>query len=495
MLNFFNTSEEMDSSPIDTAVLPMGSLEPKGPHLPAGFDLLLAHRFSKDFCAGKAVYLLPVFPFSTAMETRGFCGTVSLRQQTLWEILSDIASNLVRHGFKRLVFLDFSNYNWILKHAVRELNLNRESIQAVWVNPKEFAKAAAKTEMLPDYGGGAVETSLAFSLNRQWVHPPLEDFSPDRPREYLDYMGLEPVAPKGFWGKPTHAAAEIGDRLYNAMLKQTAEFVNYALGLFPGGRPIEGHQGKETWWPNGDMPGVEKGGADWKTPGRSISQSGLKLAVLPTSAIEQHSPCLPLATDYLQALEWGRRLAEELDAFLLPALPIVTSWGHIRFRGTLTFGAMTVRRLLEDIAESLYAGGCRTVVIVNNHGGNWVLKPTMIEINQKHGPFRIISTGDILSYRGQAIVEQLHASESEASFIRAFYPECFKADRVVDFSPQCPASAFDFVGIGGVSPHGVWGFPSKGTAEKGHRDLQRKVSEASAYVRRVMQDISGLSNR
>jgi len=65
----------------------------------------------------------------------------------------------------------------------------------------------------------------------------------------------------------------------------------------------------------------------------------------------------------------------------------------------------------------------------------------MIEINQKHGPFRIISTGDILSYRGQAIVEQLHASESEASFIRAFYPECFKADRVVDFSPQCPASA------------------------------------------------------
>jgi creatinine amidohydrolase len=198
-----------------------------------------------------------------------------------------------------------------------------------------------------------------------------------------------------------------------------------------------------------------------------------------------------LATDYLQALEWARRVAEELDAYLLPALPIVTSWGHIRFRGTLTFGAMTVRRLLEDIAESLYSGGCRTVVIVNNHGGNWVLKPTMIEINQKRGPSRMISTGDILSERGQAPVEQLHASESESSFIRAFYPECFRAERVVDFSPQCPASAFDFVGIGGVSPKGVWGFPSKGTAEKGRRDLQRKVSEASAYIRRVLQDISG----
>jgi len=495
MFNFFNTSEEVAGSPIDTAVLPLGSLEPKGPHLPAGFDLLLANRFSRDFCAGKAVYLLPVFPFSTAMEARGFCGTVSLRQQTLWDIISDIASNLVRHGFKRFVVLDFSNHNWILKHAVRELNLNKGLIQAVWVNPKEFTRAAAEPERLPDYGGGAVETSLALSLDPQWVFPPLEDFAPDRPREYLDYMGLAAAAPKGFWGKPSLATAEIGERLYGVMLQRTAEFVNYALGLFPGGRPIEGHQEKETWWPKGEMPGVEKAGADWKTPGRSISESKLKVAVLPTSAIEQHSPCLPLATDYLQALEWARRVAEELDAYLLPALPIVTSWGHIRFRGTLTFGAMTVRRLLEDIAKSLFAGGCRTVVIVNNHGGNWVLKPTMIEINQKHGPFRVISTGDILSYRGQVPVEQLHASESESSFIQAFYPACFRADRVVDFSPQCPASVFDFVGIGGVSPQGVWGFPSKGTAEKGHRDLQRKVSEAAAYVRRVLKDISGLPNR
>ena len=222
MFNFFNTFEEVTGSPIDTAVLPLGSLEPKGPHLPPGFDLLLANRFAKDFCTGKAVYLLPVFPFSTAMEARGFCGTVSLKQQTLWDIVSDIASNLARHGFKRLVVLDFSNYNWILKHAVRELNLNKGLIQAVWVNPKEFAKAAAEPALLPDYGGGAIETSLAFFLDRQWVLPPLEDFDAARPREYLDYMGLAAVTPKGFWGKPSLATAEIGERLYGVMLHKTA---------------------------------------------------------------------------------------------------------------------------------------------------------------------------------------------------------------------------------------------------------------------------------
>jgi creatinine amidohydrolase len=489
MLNFFNTSEELAESPIDTAVLPMGSVEPKGPHLPTGFDFLLAHRFSKDFCTGKAVYLLPVFPFSAALETRGFGGTVSLRQQTLWDIVSDLASNLARHGFKRLVILNFSNYNWILKHAVRELNLDKGEIQAVWVNPKEFAKAAAEPEMLPDYGGGAVETSLALFLGGRRVLSPPDDFIADRPREYIDYRGLAAVAPKGFWGRPSLATPGIGNRLYEVMMEKTVGFVDYALGLFPGGKPVGNHTGAEKWWPRGEIPGVENAGVDWNTPGSAVGGSKLNLAILPTSAVEQHSPCLPLATDYLQAVERARGVAEELDAHLLPALPVVTSWCHLRFRGTLTFRAMTVRRMIEDIAESLYAGGCRTVVLVNNHGGNWVLKPTMIEINHQHGPFRIISTEDLLSYRGQADVEQLHASESEASFIQAFYPDCFRAERVVDFSPRCPASAFDFVGIGGVSPRGVWGFPSRGTAEKGRRDLQRKVSEAAAYIRRVLKDI------
>ena len=67
MLNLFNTSNEIAESAIDTAVLPLGSVEPKGPHLPLGLDLILANQFAKDFCTGIAVYLLPVFPFSTAM--------------------------------------------------------------------------------------------------------------------------------------------------------------------------------------------------------------------------------------------------------------------------------------------------------------------------------------------------------------------------------------------------------------------------------------------
>lgn len=485
MLSIFNTSEEIARSEIDTAVLPLGAVEPKGPHLAVGFDLVLANRFARDFCTGKAVYLLPVFPFSTAMEARGFKGAIALRQQTLWDVLNDVASVLARHDFKRFIVLDFSNYNWITKHCVRELNLNREIIQSVWVNPKQFAREAAAADLLPDFGGGAVETSLALALDEKLVRPPFKDFNPELPREIIDYEGLSKVAPEGFWGKPALASAEQGNAFYALMLQKTRDYVGYALGLIDEGASIGKHAVDEIWWPQDNIPGVEDSGRDWHNTLAGIADADPELAIIPTAATEQHSPSQPLSTDYLRALELSRRLADTLGAYLLPALPIVTSWGHIRFRGSIPLCAMTARRVLEDIAASLVAGGFKKAAIVNTHGGNWVVKPTMIEINQKYEGFKLISTGDILAYRGQMPVEQLHACEVESSFIQAFYPDSFKADRVVDYSPMCTAAAFDLVGIGGVSPQGVWGYPSRGTVEKGRKDLDNDVAEAATYIKTV----------
>ena len=485
MLNLFNTSNEIAESAIDTAVLPLGSVEPKGPHLPLGLDLILANQFAKDFCTGMAVYLLPVFPFSTAMETQGFRGAIALQQQTLWDVLNDLATVLARHKFKRLLIMDFSNYNWIVKHCVRELNLNRQVIQAVWVNPKEFAKEAADAKLLPDYGAGAVETSLALALDENLLRAPAEDYDAGTPREFIDYNGLTEAAPMGFWGKPTLASAELGKNFYHLMLDKTHEYVRYAFELFQQDATIHEHNADEIWWSQGYIPGVESEGIDWHSSFSQFSETNADMAIIPVGATEQHSLSQPLATDYLQALELGRRVAAKLGAYLLPALPILTSWGHIHYRGSLTLGAMTARRLLEDIATSLFRGGYRQAVILNTHGGNWVLKPTMIEINRKLDDFKLISNGDFLAYRGQQPVEQLHACEGEASFIKAFYSESFKANHVVDYSPNCTASAFDLTGIHGVSPQGIWGYPSKASAEKGRQDLQKKVTDSVAYIKSV----------
>jgi hypothetical protein len=78
---------------------------------------------------------------------------------------------------KFAITIGFSNYNWVAKNCVRELNLNRELLQTIWVNPKQFAKEAAAVDFLPDFGGGAVETSLALALGENLVRTPLVDFN------------------------------------------------------------------------------------------------------------------------------------------------------------------------------------------------------------------------------------------------------------------------------------------------------------------------------
>ena len=488
MLNIFNTTVELSESPIDTAVLPLGSVEPKGPHLPIGLDFMLAEQFAYEFSKGKAVYLLPVWPLSAAVEARGFRGVAALVQQTMWDVLGDLASALARQGFKRLVILDFANYNWIVKQRVRELNLDTKTIQAVWVNPKQFAKETADKPLGADYGGGAIETSVAMALFSSRVRRPFMDFEAGVPREYVDYKGLKTLSGQGHWGKPSKATPELGGQFYKLMMDKTREYVDWALGLFPGGRPIEEHDAEDIWWPDGATPGVDSS-VDWRSTMGEITHSPTDLAILPTGAIEQHSAAMPLGTDHFQAVEISRRVAAELKAYLLPAIPVVTSWCHMAFRGTLTLRAMTVRRVIEDIATSVYASGLRKLAIVNVHGGNWVIKPTVVEMNQARPELAVVSTGDIFAYRGQAAVEHLHADEGEGSFIKAFHPKAFKAEKAVDFSPNCTASVFDTVGTGGVSPEGVWGYPSKATAEAGQKNAADHARDAAAYIKKTFADL------
>ena len=83
----------------------------------------------------------------------------------------------------------------------------------------------------------------------------------------------------------------------------------------------------------------------------------------------------------------------------------------------------------------------------------------------------------------------------EASFIKALYPDCLREQELIDCSPQCTASAFDLVGIGGVSPRCVWGYPSRSTAEQGLARIEARVQEAVACAERVFEDLAQLSQR
>ena len=98
-----------------------------------------------------------------------------------------------------------------------------------------------------------------------------------------------------------------------------------------------------------------------------------RVAVLPVGAFEQHGPHLPLATDTLVAVAISNAIAEVVPVRQLPPVAIGCSHEHAPFPGTLSISATTLAAIVTDVAASLRGQGIEHLVVVNGHGGNYVL--------------------------------------------------------------------------------------------------------------------------
>jgi len=91
------------------ALVPIGSTEPHGPHLPLDTDVTIAEaqtrraaeRLERD---GLRTVILPAIPYGVTRWTSGFAGTIGLRPGTLWALLEDVVASLEEQGVRRVVF-------------------------------------------------------------------------------------------------------------------------------------------------------------------------------------------------------------------------------------------------------------------------------------------------------------------------------------------------------------------------------------------------------
>jgi creatinine amidohydrolase len=221
---------------------------------------------------------------------------------------------------------------------------------------------------------------------------------------------------------------------------------------------------------------------------------GAKCAVLPIGSFEQHGDYLPLITDTAVATVIAQELAHAYPLLRLPPVTISCSHEHSAWAGTVSISASTLYAVINDIYSSIANSGLTSLVILNGHGGNYVLGNVVQEGNAEGKRMALFPSGaDWAEARQSAQLvssahEDMHAGEIETSILLHAHPELVKdgyqaADWVADDRRHLLTT-----GMGEYTQSGVIGRPSLGSAEKGKAVLVSLVASFAPVLEILQRD-------
>ncbi|MGW2517527.1 creatininase family protein [Streptomyces sp. NPDC001617] len=212
-----------------------------------------------------------------------------------------------------------------------------------------------------------------------------------------------------------------------------------------------------------------------------------QVAVLPVGSFEQHGPFLPLATDTLVACAVAREIAAAYPVHLLPPVTVSCSHEHAAWPGTVSISSVTLHAVVSDIAASLRRSGVDALVVVNGHGGNYVLGNVVQESSARGERMALFPAAEdweaALRRAGVAtsLLTDMHAGEIETSILLHTHPELLKPGyETSDFVADDRRHLLT-LGMSGYTDSGVIGRPSLGSSEKGKELLASLADSFGAY--------------
>lgn len=213
------------------------------------------------------------------------------------------------------------------------------------------------------------------------------------------------------------------------------------------------------------------------TTSTDVADQGADIAVLPVGSFEQHGPYLPLATDSLIATAIAERIADDYDLLRLPVITLGCSHEHADFPGTASISATTLYAVINDVATSLARSGIERLVVVNGHGGNYVLGNVAQEINVAGRRMVLFpQSADWQDARNEARLEtdnheDMHGGEAETSILLHRFPDVVRPGYQSADHVHNDRRLLQLVGMRPYTTSGVIGRPSLATADKGRRLL------------------------
>lgn len=225
------TMEEIETFARDFpfAILPVGSFEQHGPHLPLDTDNRIAEAMAIETAKRSVGIVLPVLNIGYAWVWRGKPGTLTFRFDTYMALIRDIAESLEGWGIKALFVLSGHGSNpQPTKHAIREKIHEAYDIavfNSIYGGIPEMIKECDSTPWHNEIHAEEIETSLMLAIAPELVsmdraksdYPPFPD---DYGKSELS-MGM--FMRSGVFGDPRPATADKGRRWLNLGGQKSAD--------------------------------------------------------------------------------------------------------------------------------------------------------------------------------------------------------------------------------------------------------------------------------
>jgi len=214
-------------------IIPLGSLEKHGDHLPIGTDNFLIHQKVVSASKIEPVVVFPTVMFTENCEAKNNPGAIAIETKLYFQLLENLCDEVARNGFKKIILVSGHGGNrYFLRFFVQTI-LGKNKDYAVYL-PEELLDQDVEKKTLEtafDYHAGESETSQLLYLNPELVKMdaiPAEPGNPQKRSKVPDIV--TPVDwfsdyPEHYAGDARPATSEKGRLLVENTVKNLVEVI------------------------------------------------------------------------------------------------------------------------------------------------------------------------------------------------------------------------------------------------------------------------------
>ena len=218
---------------LQTVILPVGSVEEHGPHLPLGTDTFHAIEVARRVAELRPVLVAPPIFYGICRSTREHPGTVSLSGDTLRALIRDLGREYYRQGLRRLVFISGhagGTHMCALVEAGEALLEEFADVRVAVVNVLDLLREVltARPDLIKTKGdshAGEVETAIMLAAHPHLVKGRAPAEWPGFPKYGL-VRDKRRYWPGGVWGDPGPAAAAQGEEILAAETLRLVQLID-----------------------------------------------------------------------------------------------------------------------------------------------------------------------------------------------------------------------------------------------------------------------------